>query len=243
MTTRKPRAMPGEEKKGAAIVPSPPADLKGQVLWAAIRVEYITDPSAPSHEELARRYAKHVGYEAIRKKSAEERWPELREQWWTQAEVTLLQRIQDQYLMERVEEMRSIRTAMPFVFEHLMPIMEADPDRPGEKKPKRDPDTGMPVFRHPFKSQEGAVRTWLLLQDRMMLLRGEATMRVDSAARDRQPVADEKDPIAAMASRANFTKEEVRSLARQMIEKRLAAENTSDDEEEEEDEEEDDGEI
>jgi hypothetical protein len=238
MTTRKPRAMPGDEKKGTAITPAPPVELKGAALWATIRVEYITDPSQPSHEELARRYAKQVGYEAIRKKSAEERWPDLREQWWAQAETTLLQRIQDEYLMERVEEMRSIRQAMPLVFEHLMPIMEPDPDRPGARRAKRDPETGMPVFRHPFKSQEGAVRTWLMLQERQMLLRGEATMRTESAIRDRTPQVPENDPLAQMAAKANFSKEEVRSLARQMIAKRMRAENGEPEEEAEEEEEE-----
>lgn len=223
MTTRKPRGLP-KPKEDAPVTTSALA-ARSHAMWMQIRTEYVTRPDGPSLEVLAKKYAKQVSYEAIRKRATEEKWTELREDWWTKAEVNLLERIQDQYLSERIAEMRLIRQAMPFVFEHLLPVMEKDPDNPGQKRVKRDPDTGMPVFRHGFKSQEGVVKTWLLLQERQMLLRGEATARTDSAIRDRTPaqVEDPADPIASMAAKANFSRDEVRSLARQMIAKRMRA--------------------
>lgn len=236
MTTRKPRAMP-TTKKDDGLVTASTLDARAHALWMQIRTEFVTSPEAPSLEALGRKYAGKIGYEAIKRRSADEKWSELREEWWKNAEVTLLERIQDEYLAERLAEMRALRQAMPFVFEHMLPVMEKDPDRPGEKRVKRDPDTGMPVFRHPFKSQEGVMRTWLLLQERQMLLRGEATMRTESAIRDRQPVTDEKDPLAQMAAKANFSRDEVRSLARQMIAKRMKDEPDAIDEEEESEEE------
>jgi hypothetical protein len=225
MTTRKPRAIPATTKADdEAPVTVKTLAARSHALWIQIRTEYVTRPDAPSLETLAKKYVKQVSYEAIRKRAQEEKWTDRREKWWMRAEVALLQRIQDQYLSERIEEMRLIRQAMPFVFEHLLPVMEKDPDNPGQKRVKRDPDTGMPVFRHGFKSQEGVVKTWLLLQERQMLLRGEATMRTDSAIRDRMPVVeDANDPISNMAKKANFSRDEVRSLARQMIAKRMSA--------------------
>lgn len=228
-TPRKPRAMPKVGDTSTAI------EARAHALWVQIRADYITAPSAPTLEDLARKYAKQIGYEAIKRRCAEEKWSELREEWWKNAEVALLHRIQDEYLLERLGEMRLIRQAMPLVFEHLLPVTEPDPDRPGERRVRRDPDTGMPVFRHGFKSQEGVVKTWLLLQERQMLLRGEATMRTDSAIRDREPAVEETDPLAHMASKANFSRTEVRSLARQMVAKRLRAEAGEPEPEDEED--------
>lgn len=224
MTTRKPRAMPTTAKKDDALATTASAiDARAHAMWMEIRTLYVTSPEAPTIEDLSRRFAGRVGYEAIKRRAADEKWSAQRDDWWKNAEVTLLERIQDEYLAERLHEMRQLREAMPFVFEHMMPVMEKDPDKPGQKRVKRDPDTGMPVFRHPFKSQEGVMRTWLALQERQMLLRGEATMRTESALRDRVPQADESDPLAHMAAKANFSRDEVRSLARQMIAKRMSA--------------------
>jgi len=174
---------------------------------------------------LAQQYEGKTTVHAITKRIAVEGWVALREAYWTRAETVLLERIQDEYLAERLAEMRAIRKAMPFVFEHLLPVMESDPEHPGEIRPKRDPATGMPVFSQPFRSYEGVTKSWLQLQERQMLLRGEATMRTESALADRTDTTavDVHDPIAQMAARANFSPDEIRALAREMVTKRLRA--------------------
>lgn len=189
------------------------ASDRSDALWLRVRTEYITSPDQPSLETLAKKYEKQVGYEAIRKRCAAEKWLDERERWWTEAETRLLGRIQDEYLSERLKEMREIAKVRGFVFAHLMPLTD-----PKTGEPILDAETGLPKFPHGFRSQESVAKTYLMLQERGMLLRGEAISRTESALRDRQA---EEDPLAALAANANFTREEIRKLARDLLARRL----------------------
>lgn len=198
-------------------------------LWSRIRTEYITDPENPTLEALAIKYAEHIGKEAIRKRAADEGWHDAREKWWQAAEVKLLEKIQDEYLKERVAEMRTLRRAFDALAECALPLT----DKKGTVL--RDIETGLPRFALPFRSQEQVLRAMLLVQERSMLLRGEAIMRTESAIKDKQAdhVEAEDPTFAALAGRVNFSPNELRSLAREFLRKREEALATLDDEEDE----------
>lgn len=201
----------------AAPVPVvPEASRDNDALWLKVRTEYITDPAGPSCEALGRKYGRSAA--AVNVKCASGGWVAAREAWWAAAEVKLLEKIQDEYLKERVHEMRILRRAFDSLAEVSLPLVDKD------GKVLRSED-GMPRFALPFKSQEQAIRSMLLVQERSMLLRGEAIMRTESAIKDKRVAETEgEDPtFAALAGRVNFSPTELRALAKQFLIKREAA--------------------
>lgn len=189
---------------------------KGAATWFKLRAEYITDPSHPTGEDLARKHG--VSVRAVQERLSAEGWKEQREAWWAAAEVKLLEKIQDEYLKERIAEMRVLRRAFDALSECALPLV----DKKGAVLRGED---GLPRFALPFKSQEQVIRSLLLVQERSMLLRGEAIMRTESAIRDRksEEVTEEDPTFAALAGRVNFSPTELRSLAREFLKKREAA--------------------
>lgn len=185
-------------------------------LWLKIRTEYITDPAGPTCEMLARKYGRSLNQ--VLAKCADGGWVAEREAWWTAAEVKLLEKIQDEYLKERVHEMKILRRSFDALSEVALPLVDKD------GKVLRGED-GMPRFALPFKSQEQVIRSMLLVQERSMLLRGEAIMRTESAIKDKraEDAAEEDPTFAALAGKVNFSPAELRALARQFLVKREAA--------------------
>lgn len=224
--TRKPRPLPPKPKQKKvktnqimATEPVTPAvmEMRAHVLWSHIRTEYITDPTAPTIETLARKYHKQIGFDMICKRAKMEKWTTQREEWWSKAELALLQRIRDEYLEERAEEMKKIREARDFIYQHMLPLKDR---KTGEVI--RNDETGLPEFPYAFRSQESVIKAFLLLQERMMLLRGEAIVRSETQIRDRTEAVEEVDPISQIAAKANFSRDEIRMMARKIIEKRNA---------------------
>jgi len=202
----------------AAVVEREEPYHKGTATWFRLRSEFITDPANPTAEELARKHG--VSISAVQARASSEGWKDQREAWWAAAEMKLLEKIQDEYLKERVAEMRVLRRSFDALAECALPLVGKD------GKVLRGED-GLPKFALPFKSQEQVIRSLLLVQERSMLLRGEAIMRTESAIRDRKAEDAEtsgEDPtFAALAGRVNFSPQELRSLAREFLRKREAA--------------------
>jgi len=202
------------------LVPRTAGDFKTSLaaVWSKIRVEYITSPENPTVEVLAAKYREHVGSEAIRKRITDEKWVDEREQWWAAAEVKLLERIADQYLAERVREMKVLRRAFDALAEHALPLT----DKAGNVLRGED---GLPRFALPFRSQDKVINALLTVQERQMLLRGEAIMRTESAIKDKQAADSDGDDetLSSLAGRVNFSPKELRTFAREFVRKREAA--------------------
>ena len=181
--------------------------------WLKIRTEYITSIEAPTHDDLAKKYG--ITLDSVRQKSMLERWGDLREEWWNDVEVHLLTKIRDQYLQARLDDMVDIREVMKHLLKHAMPLKDKD----GNVRVDAD---GLPIYAHDFKSQEGVLKALLELQERSMLLRGEAIMRTSSEITDRRKEVVE-DADAQLADKTNFSSAEIRAIARELIRKRQEA--------------------
>lgn len=210
-------------------LPTPPEDppVTAMVLgkqaegrWVQIRTEYITSPHSPSIDALAKKYASWFGFDAIKQRATREKWTEQKERWWTEAEVRLLANIQDEYLKDRMREMAVLKRGFDALAELALPLT----DKAGNVL--RD-EAGLPKFAYSFRSQDKVIRALLDVQERGMLLRGEAIMRTESEIRDRQAATGEGGPneetFNALAGRTNFKPSELRTLARQFLLKREEA--------------------
>lgn len=189
-------------------------------------VEYITDPDGRSirwhYERGDRPYKTEVGDAMFKRWAVVDQWADRREQYWTEVETRVLDKLQDQIFRDRLRELNSMQEDRSYLEEWLRPLRDAKGNV--QRYPMVNDDgtphqfAGLPKFPLKMPSIDRFLKALLDLDERIMLKRGEAITRTQTIGEKTKVMATALDPVGSLM---NLSREEARKLAQNLLRERM----------------------
>lgn len=188
---------------------------RARVMRQQARTDYIVDPEGRAvrfhYEREDREYKKTVAWGTFLEWSVRDKWSNDRDEFWRQIEQRVIEHQKDDYLKERRREYEFLRDLQDTYSELLLPLRDKDGNI------KRDDVTGVPEFAMKLPKMDQFIKSYLLLHERVMLMRGEATSRSATESEfdpDKKPSVHVADPLEQQIELSPY---ESRALSRAFL--------------------------
>jgi len=204
-----------------AHLPQPKKDFAKQsrIIRNQAATDFIVDSEGRSirwhYERSDRIYMQTVSWRTFESWSIEDKWTERRVEFWQQMEQRVIAHYADRIFRQRLVEMGKLEELIEVYEPYLLPMKD-----PKTGEVLIDSDTNLPKFALKMPNLDKFAEMYLKIHERLMLLRGEAITRSESASRDHPPVtAHTEDPVSAHPL---LNRTEARVLAAALLEQRKA---------------------
>lgn len=160
------------------------------------KIDYVTDPEdrpARWHYERPDRNYQAVSFPTFERWCQEDDWVEARSRYYLEIERRIVAQRLDHLLEQRFKEIDHISDDLKYLHEWVTPLrdkfgnvrrypltQETGDPRKGTYQVEAHPFAGLPMYALPFTSMDKLVATFLKLDERLMLKRGDATSRTES---------------------------------------------------------------
>ncbi len=235
MIERKKRRPRDDGDAPMVVVPTTLAAMKDRSLnvRSAAKMHYIGDPKERSvewwwkngevvltHNDGAQEkiaFRDQITIDGFVKWSKVDEWISQRDQFWTDIELNVLTNLREEMTKERIDELRVMRQSRAWLTEYLFPMKDKSAPDGVRRHPPGHKFEGLPIFPLDLGNMPKFIEAYLKLDERMMLKRGEANMRIASEAEDiaaEDPESKVPSAHVELAKRVNFAPDEVRAMAK-----------------------------
>lgn len=179
-------------------------------------VEYITDSHGRSvawwHAREDRPYRKVISLAQFQSWSVDDDWAVRRSKFWNDVEHHALEKLKHSAAVDRYKAYEEMLADLGPMLEYMRPLR----DKAGVVKRYEEghPLEGLPIFPLEFGKMHNHVGTVLEMQKVMMLLRGEATARIESTAKSEVRKTITIDPVQ---QNAELSEADVDAMARALL--------------------------
>jgi len=182
-------------------------------------MDFVTDPQSRPftyhYQRRDREYHKLVAYEAFSVWSREGNWHDRRVRYWEEVVARVQSEFVERVALQRIKEIDRMTIAVDAISEYAMPLLDED------GKVVRHKDgvfQGLPKFALPMPDFDKVVTMLTKLQEKLLLLRGEATSRSETTTtgvdKDGKPIGGSLD---SMKGKVNFSVDEIRAMSKLML--------------------------
>lgn len=245
MTTKPPKKVrkPSDDESTALAAETPVtlAEMKERAVnvRSAAKLHYVTDPKERGVEwwwqngevsyttSLGKRetvlFREHIQLDGFVRWSREEKWTMARDAFWSDVELSVLTNLRDETVKEKIDELRVMRQSRSYLTEYLFPLK--DPKAPdGIKRwPADHKWAGLPVFPLDLGNMPKFIESYLKLDERVAVKRGDALMHTNSEIDDitgGTPESKEHPGKAIAKHKAkadDFSPSDVRAMAKAFL--------------------------
>lgn len=219
--------------------------VKGHELRLMAARDYIFDADQSAVDDLYERpdrpYSERVSLHTFKKWAYEDGWTPRRDKFWEEHEQRVYERMRDQLLRQRLEEVRKRTEERDAMAAYLRPRRDPDTDEilyhphtvtetyvddDGEERTTTRPHplAGLPILPLEVPRLDQFVNAFVKFDQHLMVMRGEASSRTEQITRGPEDAAgrgrvsgDLVDPVAAGM---HIDDEDIQHMARELLRRR-----------------------